>query len=357
MATLLVKYHPPLMLAVGFNASLLKNLCSLGLKESYVYHPKKETLEADVQALMWTKAQLLDDYPQPFLEARNNLKLKQFLPLVAPTVLSSRVYERQEVKMKYKNKPRDQTKGSHKNFPISLIFNLFRMALTHTSHYPQLQNLNISVEPFISASWPCGKETMSVRGKIDLILNSKQLFSQFYNNDTIQSSTKYSCKSLGGALPFVDLRKYPVKNRFSTVSKETRFPHAHTLCVLDNGDYIPPPSKGVPEIQLVQKGLVFTFGRLCAQAVAKYGPDIVGKDLPTPECAQCVVTNGQRFSFIWYQLNTLNTGDLNTGVKNLAFVDRAGLLYDSVESDGIFEKSLVDLDENVLRTLISMFIV
>ena len=357
MASLLPKYRA-LKLTTRLSKSVLRNLSNP--KVSYVYHPKKETLEADVQALMWSKTQLLDDYPQSFLDARRSLNVEHFLPLVAPTILSSRVYERQEVKMKYKNKPRDLTKGSHKNFPISLVLNLYRMALNHSSHYPQLQNLNMSLEPFISASWPCGEETVSVRGRVDMVINSKQPFPQFYDNNIIQRSTDYSLTLLGDALPFVDLLKYPVKKNFSTgsvdISKETSYPHAHTLVILDSGDYMPPPSKAVPEIQLVQKGLVFTFGRLCAQAVAKYGQDIIGRDLPSPECAQCVVTNGHKVSFIWYQLNTLDTGNLTTGIKNLAFIERAGLMYTSVEPDGIFRKTLAGLNEEVLRTLFSMFI-
>ena len=358
MVSLLPKSRPALKFTAFLSKTVLRNVSSL--TQSYVFHPKKETLEADVQALIWTKVQLVDDCPSSFSEVRSSLHLEHFLPLVAPAILSSRVYERQEVKMKHKNKPRDLTKGSHKNFPISLIFNLYRLVLSHSSHYPQLRDLNLSLEPFISASWPCGEETVSARGRLDMVMNSKRPFHQFYGNDTIQRSTDYSLESLGEPLPFTDLIKYPVKNSYSTgsvdISKKTIYPNAHTLFVLDNGDYIPPPSKGVPEIQLVQKGLTFTFARLYAQAVAKYGEDIIGKDLPSPECAQCVITNGHKFSFIWYQLNSLNTGNLTEGVKNLAFIDRAGLLYTSVEPEGIFKKSLAGLDEEVLRTLISVFI-
>ncbi len=357
MASLLSKNFPVSKFAAAISRPAKRSLSSL--KEAYVYHPKQETLEADLQALLWTKTQTLDKYPQSFTQVRNGLELDRFQSLISPTILSSRVYEMKEVKMKHKNKPRDRTNGSHKNFPISLMLNLFKMSLTHAAEYPHLHNLHLSLEPFISAGWSCGEDRMTVRGKVDMVLNTQQPLEQFYNTETIQRSMDFDFNSLQNTLTFADLKKHQVNNTFSTGAVDTspaHYPHAHTLIVLDNGSYIEPPSKGVPEIQLVQKGLIFTFGRLYAQAVSKYGEEMIGQDLPTPECAQCIVTNGQRFSFLWYQLNTLKTDSLNEGVKNLVYIDRAGMLYPSVESKGVFKKSIADMNNHVLRTLISMFI-
>lgn len=354
MVSLLPKSFAVCKLAATISRPARRSLSNL--KESYVYHPKQETLEADVQASLWTKTHTLQQCPPSFAKLRNELELDRFKALIKLTIVSSRVYEMKEVKMKHKNKPRDRTKGSHKNFPLSLFLNLFRTALTYTTSYPHLSNLNLSLEPFVSASWPCGDDRMTTRGKVDMLLSSQRPLEQFYDANTVQESANFDFQSLQNVLTFVDLKKHLVNDTFSSgcLGKSSHYPHAHTLVVLDNGDYIEAPSKAVPEVQLIQKGLMFTFGRLCAQAVSKYGEEIIGQDLPQPECAQCIVTNGQNFSFLWYQLNTLKTDSLNEGVKNLVFIDRAGMLYSSVESQGMFRKTLADINNDVLQTLTTM---
>ena len=326
---------------------------------AYIYHPRKQTVEADIQAYLWTKTQRVEQTPRIVSEIRNGLKLDPFLSLIDHIILASRVYETQEVKMKYKNKPKDLTRGAHRNFPFSLMQNILKLVLNHALHYPQVRKLGVSLEPFVSATWPCMGDVISVRGKQDMVLNSKEPLPRFYDPLLTEQSMDYSFESLGQASPFMDLEKYPVTGQISTgfaESAHTLFPHLHTLFVIDNGEYIEPPSKGLPEVQLLQKGIVFTFGRLLSQAVSKYGRGIIGRDLPEPECAQCVVTDGCRFSFLWYQLNTLNTSNTNESIKNLVCIDRPGVLYSSLEPDGLFKKTIVDLNADILRSLISMYL-
>ena len=62
------------------------------------------------------------------------------------------------------------------------------------------------------------------------------------------------------------------------------------------------------------------FSALDTQAIDRYGIEISGKELPRPECAHGIVTDGSWFTFIWYQLNTLDLNSMDDGVKNLANV-------------------------------------
>ena len=41
---------------------------------------------------------------------------------------------------------------------------------------------------------------------------------------------------------------------------------------------------------------MYTFGRLLLQAVERHGTEIIGMELPEPECVQCIVTTGKCFS-------------------------------------------------------------
>lgn len=330
------------------------------LSPSYVYHPKKQTIEADLQGFLWTKTQRVQKPPNIVSKLKDGLKTEPFLRLmVEHVILASRVYETQEVKMKHKNKPKDLTRGAHKNFPASFIQNLLRLVLSQAHSYPQVRDISVSLEPYVSASWPCMDNVVTVRGKPDMVLNRRNPLAQFYDTSIIKQSSEFNFESQGLVSPFLDLQKYSVTNRTSTGFSEGLrvFPHPHTVFIIDNGEYSAPPSKGWPEIQLLQKGLVFTFGRLYAQAVSKYGHKMIGYDLPQPLAAQCVVTDGCRFSFLWYQLNTLNTQDPNDdGMKNLVCIERPGLLYSSLESDGLFRKTLVDLNQDILRSLLAVYL-
>ena len=77
------------------------------------------------------------------------------------------------------------------------------------------------------------------------------------------------------------------------------------------------------------------------QVVERHGTEIIGMELPEPECAQCIVTTGKRFSFIGFYhrymrrnitshiygsiVNTLDMADVNDGrVKNLVYAERPG---------------------------------
>ena len=65
----------------------------------------------------------------------------------------------------------------------------------------------------------------------------------------------------------------------------------------------------------------------------------------------CIATNGKKFTFFYYQLNTLDL-DEDAGVKNLVHVDGPHLLYRKLEKKG-GKKCVVDLNEHVLRLLIA----
>ena len=81
-------------------------------------------------------------------------------------------------------------------------------------------------------------------------------------------------------------------------------------------------------------------------------------ELPEPECAQCIVTTGKHFSFIWFQLNTLDMADVNdSGVKNLVYVEWLGFLYSQIDPyKGQRRKVIADLNHDIMRTLLSVYL-
>ena len=329
------------------------------LTSAYIFHPNIQTVEADKQMLIWTKTLPIETPPSVFTNLMKEVNLEPIKNIMETTILASRLYEKREVKKKSKNKPKDLTKGTHENFPSSLLQNQFKNVMGFARTYPQLRNLNPVAEVQVSASWKVQGEVLSVYGKPGTFINSKRSVPQFYGLDIVEESKNVplgSFAALGPIHLFTDLTKYLIRETACTgfIQDKAFFPHFHTLFLIDNGDYKPPPSKGVPEIQMLQRGLLFTFARLLAQAVSKHGNEILGNVLPEPECAQCILTDGNRFSFLWYQLNTLDTNDPENGVKNVACMVRPGEVFTTIAED---TKILQGVNEEVLRMYLTMLLI
>lgn len=329
---------------------------------AFVFHPNKETVEADIQMFLWTKTQEISQPPPVFSKFRDEIDLGLFQPLVKKHILTSRFFESKEIKRKSKRQPKDLTRGTHENFPFSLIQNIIKTALISAYKYPQVHQLNVVVDAPITATWKCEDDvTMAVRGRPGMWLNSAQPLPHLFDSSVVEDSKAYSFERLGPNPLHYNLHQYQVKELQNAgfvpanLDKAT-FPFLHTMIIVDNGDYIPPPRRAVPEIQLLQKGLMYTFGRLLTQAVWKHGNGVLGQVLTEPECAQCMVTDGERFWFLWYQLNTLDLSDLNSGVKNLVYMERLGQLFSSIEDHTHRRKIVKDLDEGVLRIIISQLL-
>lgn len=329
---------------------------------AFVYHPNKQTLEADIQMFGWTKAQQVQQPPAIFSRLRDEMDLRLFQPLVEKHILTSRYYERVEVKRREgKRPPKDLTRGTHKNFPFSLVQNIIKTALASAYKHPQVRQLNVVVDAPISATWNCEGTSVAVRGRPGLWLSSSQPLARFFDEALVEESKSYVFDKVSPNPLHYGLRQWEVNETQSpgfvtASSNKVTFPYLHTMVVIDNGEYIPPPSKGVPEIQLLQKGLVYTFGRLLTQAVLKHGNEVLDSVLPEPECAQCMVTDGQRFAFFWFQLNTLDLRDLNSGVKNLVCMERPGQLFSLIEDHTHQRKIVKDVNVDILQTIFSQML-
>lgn len=329
---------------------------------AFVYHPNQQTLEADIQMFIWTKAQQVEHPPAIFSKLRDDLELGLFQPLVEKHILTSRYYEKEEVKRREgKRPPKDLTRGTHKNFPFSLIQNIIKTTLVSAYRHPQVRQLNVVVDAPISATWNCKGNAMAARGRPGLWLSSSHPLPQLFDRTLVEESKSFMFEEISPNPLHYNLHCLEVKETqnpgfVATSLDKVAFPYLHTMIVIDNGEYIPPPSKGVHEIQLLQKGLVYTFGRLLTQAVLKHGNGILGSVLPEPESAQCMVTDGQRFSFLWFQLNTLDLQDLNSGVKNMVYIERPGRLFRSIEDHTHHRKVVKGLNVDIMRTIFSQFL-
>lgn len=321
------------------------------LTSAYVFHPQIQTTEADKQMMLWTKTVPVETPPTVFTSLMDGVDMSAIKQIMETTILCSRFYEKRP-------KVEGLTRGTHKYFPASVIQNQFKNVVGFGRYYPQLRNLNSAAEVSVRASWKVQDQFISVHGKPGTFLNAKKPMPLFYEQGIVEHSREFPVTSLDPIDPFTDLNKYLVKDTTCTgiFPEKSFYPHFHTLLIVDNGEYMPPPSKGLPEIQLIQKGLLFTFARLLGQAIHQHGGDILGRVLPEPLCAQCIMTDGNRFSFLWYQLNTLDMSDLEGGVKNLVCVERPGEMFTTVVEGKWKKRHLGGFREDILKTYLTMLL-
>ena len=310
---------------------------SPSLQPAYVFDPDVKTGDPDHQAFFWTKTHLHPSTPpQPL---RGRVDFQQLEELVKKAVYFSRVFESLS-----EDHPLD-------TYPNSLVQNIIRIMLSYTTACPQLADLHVAPKADVTATWWCKKQLLAVRGQPGTLLSSQRSLPQLFDDETVQATQ--SCyiapSSVEKVSAFTDLVYRNVQEGVSTrYHLQREFPYCHTLVIPERCDISDEP-------QLIQKCIVYLFGALATQAIDRHGKEISGKVLPRPECAQGVVTNGNWFSFVWYQLNTLDLSSINDGIKNLVSVSHLGPLYTYNKKASVRGK-ISDMDTEILQTLSAMLL-
>ncbi|CAK9824088.1 39S ribosomal protein L37, mitochondrial [Anthophora retusa] len=114
-----------------------------------------------------------------------------------------------------------------------------------------------------------------------------------------------------------------------SIGTETPFTNVHTIFI----NYDPEEVKNLTELpvtedQIHARSMVksFTIAAICARQ--RFGLDI--KKLPEPVVVQCVQSDGQKFHFSVYQLNTLDL-DGEKGIRNFWWSEPSIKLYESAQ--------------------------
>lgn len=326
----------PLLLTRGCSSALAQ--AQVLPEPTLVFHPDTKTSDPHYQAYYWTKTHLVPrPPPQPL---RGHVDLQQLEEIIKKCVRFARLYE----------SPLKDDLGD--SYPRGLVHNILRIMLTNTTACPQLSDLHISTNPHIAATWRCGSQLLAVQGHPGTLLSSKRSFPILFDHDTVAASK--SCRILPSPEEdvdeFTDLESsQEIEEHISTGYHSQRvYPYCHTLIVSDRCTLSEEP-------QLVQKCIMHLFGALATQAIDRYGKEISGKELPRPECAHGIVTDGSWFSFIWYQLNTLDLSSIDDGVKNLANVTNLGHLYEHNKKVSVHKK-ISDMNSEILETMSAMLL-
>lgn len=130
------------------------------------------------------------------------------------------------------------------------------------------------------------------------------------------------------------------------------FQHAHTILLhWSPQDVRNLHETPVTETQLQARAMLKSFAVAAASARAQYGNDVAV--LPQPVCVQCVHTDGRRFQFGSYQLNTLRLDD-EGGAKNVWYSVPAVQLFDVCEYR-VGQPVLTEYNRQVMKYMLAFY--
>ena len=332
-----------------------------------MFHPYTDTPLPEHQAYGWTKTQRTSVVPPEFARFRNSLDVAQIRNPAEKAVVFARHFQYQD-----KAPPQEYASGA--------LQNLLRVIFTqYTVHHPHLEDLHVAFEPHIRATWKYKRQDLGAFGRPGTLITSRHPLPRFFDSSVYDKLLELERpppeKNLGDLLSGLQNRPIYKEKISGGFFPGRSFPFNHTLLVVDHVD-LPvvrryrrscTESRQLAERaeitamhrELVLRNcLVHMYSLLLVQAVEKHGQEVIGTDLPEPESMQAVVTNGQHFTFIWYQLNTLDVSNKGKPVpSNLVAMTGPEMLYSKVEKKvGEVNIRALDFDQKVLRTIAAMIL-
>ena len=301
------------------------------METAYISHPVVKVPYPKQQALALTKSQLLRDPPRVFSEYSDyRIDPSIWKEAISDSIIYARNFER-EISKDVKDDNEDEGRPAT-GYQFNLFANIIKNLLSLATEEDQdiLRNLHFIGNPRVDSIWQLmDGPLVGIRGKLSgTLVKSKKRLQPFFNSDEVdvfENSLGWTDRELDEADKkriLLSLTKSEVQITPPTCLSSFNFPYVHTLVFIDD--------LRIDEDQLIQRVIISLHGLLLEQARAKAGPtgDLGGLGiLPEPECAQAIITDGQRFTFLWYQLNTADFRNLSSSPKNFLVIRQAGNLY------------------------------
>ena len=331
----------------GRTLVMIRRFCEVQKEVSYVYHKFSKTLYAEKQAYLLTKTLRLQTMPAAVKKLWESIDAKDLIDPFEKLILEAKSYESQLELHKRKKKRKTPLE-----YPYSLMQNFYRaVACKYATKYSHLSELYVGDLPFITNAWERYGSKVTLHGSQASFLMSKTPLPIFYDQTTVQESVTTELESVHPNPPFFDLAETDEElpeTYLSGFKDNAPFPHLHTMILVDIFSW--------PEDQIIQKALMYLFTHLTTDLTQRQGKQY-GEILENPVAAQALVTNGKRFHFIWYQLNTLDLKDDNS-IKNLMYIESPPWLYRKIKAkeEDESQKYLTEMKEDTLKLFLTLLL-
>lgn len=324
----------------------------------YEFTPVTRLIEGENQALVLTKSKPFYELPPTLLNLIGRLELPDQDLLVQRVIMQSNIWDPTKYKLSRRLNTRIpgwkfKAEFGIPNLRIALMTtkNLLRLCESFGGRYPDLMtSRRLVVDPYLSTFYYFqGTKHVMIRGMNDLTTYTNRPLEQFASSEVVDESVVYNLPDIFPLAPTIDLVKQYVWSPENVTGYKDGFgyPHPHTLFMCYDNRWTTS--------QRNAKALMFCFGQAVASAKQRYGFD--AKILPEPISVQCVSTNGIQFSFVCFQLNTLDI-DSKNGVKNLVWFDCDNELFKKIlpERSMLRNTRYEDYDPDVFKKLLAVYL-
>lgn len=296
------------------------------LKTVYGFHPNVTTIDAPYQFMVLTKTLHFNQLPDALSQTQESSTLASSLEqLVRNAIVLTVGKDKRVLTRRYKEKPEKELNTS--DYYFSLMTNLLRIALTPQGTAQPV----LTYRPYVAYEWEAvdtytkKQEWVRVTGRPFgwLISSSRDKVSRLIipDREEVNELSLSPLHDLFPVSPLIGLPKYTGSkpSYAGTHPAQEQFIVPHTLLYLHN--------RKNSHVQNFQSVCMHLFALLASYATIHCGAKH-GYELAAPLSAQAILTTGDKFTYFYYQLNTLDTIQLDKGLKNLLYTsDREIPLY------------------------------
>lgn len=336
----------------ALHVGLSGNLSTAAVVPSFVIHPKYKRLQEHHVFELINCHRESSKPPNRFVDYINTLDIKPWEKNIEKATVFENVFQTSSF----------DTAQLAANKNLSIVQNLLKVVLSQSLEYDVLRGLHVTGEFKISSWWYYKGNRLDVRGTPPgLLIKSRDPPDQpFFTPDDMNNmieeddniedqdllDVSIDTSKLFSNLTTRDVRSDPPLNLASS------YPYNHTLIRVHNYDSI--------DSSVIHNTVLYLHGLAVQQAMARGGGKMAD-DLPaiSPECVQCILTNGKEFLFVWYQLNTLldKADDDN---RNIVMFSNPEHLFSDVicttRRTDYSSRKLDNYNEHVLKKFISFFL-
>ncbi|XP_054258974.1 39S ribosomal protein L37, mitochondrial [Macrosteles quadrilineatus] len=297
----------------------------------YIHHDGSVLMEGMQQALVLTNTVQLetDKLPEQIEALIDKVKLKDQDSLVKRCIKTSCLYDAEQKKLAIRKDPERPAWIFPRDYGITET-RKNRMICNRLVHLCSLACPDISRQRMVFNDVPMSvplyweEDPLEFRMRSDVFISSEKPLPAIVSPSVAESCILPDLMVSHPVISLDESNFYEFKDIFP-IKENAKYANVHTIMVHYNHQEVKNIyERNVEETQIHGRALLKAFTAAVAQARYNYGADV--KDLPKPVVVQCLQTDGRRFDFSVFQLNT---ADLFSSIHNIYWSLPAMNLYEN----------------------------
>ena len=277
-------------------------------RKCYTIHPMTQ-ISDPLQKYQWlTKTAVIEGLPQSVLD----------LPSTSTSVVEDFQLRTTEVFSTREERVRKRTgRMCPSEVTRSVLQGIFPSVWSLAEAYPHLSNSPMAYEPKVEAYWRRAGLNFICRPQPSYILHTRQPLTLFHDDTSFAGNKTIPTGLFHPQHMSIFEHSYDQIRPFGGFKMGSSYSFCHTVLAAN--------TTSRTRDQVLAHGLMTLFAQSAAQTV-QYGYHL-DEDLVFPLATQGIITNGRKFTFVCFQLNTLNLGT-DMGTWNILWTGPTLNLFD-----------------------------